>query len=188
MKHNVDKKIIGFDMDGVIIDHVANKISVAKQFGFKVKKKDTPSDTMRTLLPETAWDKIQMVLFDRAEVALTPPLMPGVENVLKNLVEKEIPYFLISRRKKSPMAIRLLKVRGLWPKYFNKKNAFFVKSREEKNEKSAELKVTHYFDDQISVLDKLSSVKNRFLFDNVEAFKNPPYRRIKSWKEVSKLI
>jgi len=188
MKHNVDKKVIGFDMDGVIIDHVSNKISVAKKFGFKIKKKDTPSDTMRKLLPEPTWNKIQTVLFDRAEVALIPPLMPGVTIVLETLKEKEIPYFLISRRKKLPMAIQLLKVRGLWPKYFNKKNSFFVKSREEKDKKSRELKVTHYFDDQISVLDKLISVENRFLFDNLGAFKNSPMRRVKSWKEVSKLI
>lgn len=175
-------------MDGVVIDHALNKISVTKKFGFNIKKKDTPSDTMRDIIPELTWDKIQLILFDKASVALTPPLMPGVKNILKNLQQKEVPYFLISRRKKAPMAVRLLKVRGLWPKYFNDKNSFFVKTKEDKDDKSRELGITHYFDDQASVLEKLISVKNKFLFDNLNVFKNSPYQRVKSWKEISKLI
>lgn len=177
-------------MDGVIIDHSANKIAVAKKFGFKLTKKETPSDSLKLsgIIPKSVWDKIQVILFDHPEIALKPRLMPGVVTVLKELKDKNIPYFLISRRKKRRMALELLKSKSLWPKYFNDKNTFFVQSPEEKNEKSAKLKVTHYFDDQPSVLEKLSSVKNRYLFDNLNVAENSAYNRVKSWKEISELI
>lgn len=189
MKNNLDnKKIIGFDMDGVIIDHVGNKLKVAKTLGLKLKKEHTPSDIMRGALPQPIWEKIQRTLFDNASVALSPPLMPGVKTVLKKLRDGKVPYFLVSRRKKPAMAIKLLKEKKLWPEYFNKNNAFFVISREDKDEKSSELKITHYFDDQNSVLDKLLSVKNKFLFDHLGVFKKNPYPVVSSWKEISELI
>ena len=34
-----EKIFIGFDLDGVILDHAPNKIRLAKTFGFKIKKR-----------------------------------------------------------------------------------------------------------------------------------------------------
>ncbi|MBI2064097.1 MAG: hypothetical protein HYT66_00015 [Candidatus Yanofskybacteria bacterium] len=188
MKSTVDKKVIGFDMDGVIIDHVANKLFVAEKFGIKVTKDQTPSDIMRELVPRATWENIQTKMFDDPTIALTPPLMPGVVNVLRKLKQNNVPYFLISRRKKPDRAIELLRVRGLWPKYFNERNSFFVMSKQEKDIKSSKLRLTHYFDDQNSVLKELLSVRNRFLFDNLKVFKRNPYPTVSSWKEISELI
>ena len=56
------------------------------------------------------------------------------------------------------------------------------------NEKSKELDITHYFDDQQTILNKLVSVENKFLFDSLGVFKNSGYARVKSWKEIAKLI
>jgi len=65
--------------------------------------------------------------------------MPGAKQVLGKLIRHKVPYFLVSRRKKPLLAIKILKHHGLWPKYFNKTNAFFVLTPEDKNEKSKEL-------------------------------------------------
>jgi len=85
-------------------------------------------------------------------------------------------------------ATNILKRHGLWPKYFNKTNAFFVLTPKDKDTKSKELGITHYFDDQHTILSELASVKNKFLFDNLDVFKNSGYARVKSWKEIAKLI
>ena len=193
MKRSVDKKIIGFDMDGVIIDHSARKVKLAKNFGFKIKKNQTPSEIIKKLIaPLPVYRDFQHALYDKPATALLSPLMRGVEPTLKKLKKSQIPFFLISRRKEKETAQALLVKHGLWPKYFNEGNTFFVPEPEDKDKKAKELGVTHYFDDEQKVLDALSSVKHKFLFDPIGVFKNPPtpkkYRRIRSWKDVIKLF
>lgn len=124
MKSQVDKKIIGFDMDGVIIDHTARKIALAKSFGFKLNKKETPPEVMKRLIPEPEYRKLQYFLYDHPETALLPSLMPGIKSVLARVKRSGLPYCLISRRQKSKMSQKLLEKHGLWPKYFNEKNTY----------------------------------------------------------------
>lgn len=189
MKHNVDShKIIGFDMDGVILDHTDVKLLLAKKLNFKIKKEETPSDIIKKLMPPPTYSKFQINLNDNPKFRYLCAPMPGSRQVLDKLIKSKVPYFLVSRRKKPIGAVKILKHHGLWPKYFNKTNAFFVLTPENKNTKALELGITHYFDDQCSVLEKLIDVKNRFLFDHLGVFKNPPYRQIKTWKEIAKLI
>ena len=191
MKHTVDNKIIGFDMDGVIIDHVPNKVKLAAEFGFNITKEQTPSEILRTIMPTPKYRELQNILYDHPEVGLSAFLMPGVKEVLAKIKDKKIPYFLISRRKnrENPsMAIKLLTRHGLWPEYFNEKNTYFVKEIEEKEFKAKELGITHYIDDERKVLTALVSVKHKFLFDYLGVFPNSEYSRIASWEEISKLI
>ena len=63
-----------------------------------------------------------------------------------------------------------------------------METPEDKNTKAVELGVTHYFDDEPRVLEKLVDVKNKFLFDPIDALKNSGYARVKSWKEIARLI
>ena len=183
------KKIIGFDMDGVIIDHAQRKVDLAKDFGFKIKKAETSSEIIRNLItPLSVYRDFQRVLYDEPKTSLFSPLMPGVKTVLAQINKSKIPYFLISRRKKEKPAIMLLIKHGLWPKYFNKKNTFFVLEPEDKEIKAKVLGITHYIDDEQKVLDVLHSIPNKIHFDHLDVFKNSPYRRIKSWKEIAKLI
>src|SRR3989344_4161484 len=184
-KEQENKKIIGFDMDGVILDHTSTKLILAKKFGLNITKKETPSGIIKALMPLPKYRKFQVDLNDNPKFKYLAPPMSGARTVLTSIVKSGLPYFLISRRKKEASAIKILKHHGLWPKYFNKTNAFFVKTPEDKNIKALELGITHYIDDEQKVLNALVSVKNKFLFDPLEAFKNPPkYWRIKSWKEI----
>lgn len=176
---------IGFDMDGVIIDHAPVKIKVAKQFGFKLKPEETPSEIMETIIDNLTLQEIQRKLYHDSNFFKAAPLMPGARAGLIKLKRNKIPFVLISRRREPYLAISSLKHHGLWPRFFNENNAFFVAEPEDKNVKAKEVGVTHYVDDQVGVLEKLVDVENRFLFDNLRVFKNMRgYTRVKSWKEL----
>lgn len=189
MEEKTNKAVIGFDMDGVVIDHSQNKLKLAEKFGYKISLKETPSEIMRKIMGNDRYQEIQYFLFGDSEIALTPPLMPHIERTLEYVQKEQIPYFLISRRREPQIAIELLKLRGVWPKYFNDQNSFFVTSIEGKNIKSKELAVTHYIDDEVRVLEKLTDVPNRFLFDCYNSFEeNSLYTRLQSWQEFPKKI
>ena len=189
-KLNKDNKpIIGFDMDGVILDNADSKIEVAKKFGLTIKFEHTPSEILKTLMPQVAWEKFQNMLYDHPKIAFSTPLMRGVRTILAELTKKDIPIFLISRRKIPEVAVKILKKHLLWPKYFNEKNSFFVAHPEDKNFQAAQLGITHYIDDELKVINALSSVENKFLFDPFDVFERAKnYTKIKSWSEFKKLI
>lgn len=187
-KSKVDKKpVIGFDMDGVIVDNADAKIRIAKIHGFELKLHHTPSEIIKTILPQIILEKLQKTLYDSPKFAFSTPLMRGVRGILADFSKKRVPIFLISRRKIPEVAIKILKKHSLWPQYFNKNNSFFVLHPEDKNTRAAQLGITHYIDDEMKVLNVLSSVPNKFLFDQFNVFnKATSYTKIKSWSEFKK--
>lgn len=177
------KKIIGLDLDGVIIDHSERKLLLAAEFGIAVAPEQTPSDIFKKLVPRDIYRQIEPLLYDHPEAHKLSPLMEGAKDGLEKI--KDIaPYFLISRRKTKETAIDALRFHGLWPDFFNEKNAFFVVEPEDKNIKAQELGITHYIDDQISVLECLFDVPNRFLFDKFDVFPDTAGGRVRSWEEL----
>lgn len=185
MKTVDNKKFIGLDLDGVIINHAPVKIKLAKKFGFNLKPEETPSEVMSRIMGEPIWGKLQEILYYDPKFFKAAPLMTGVKSGLLKLRKSGLSFVLISRRQKSKSAIETLKHYGLWPNFFNENNVFFVIDPEDKNIKAREIGVTHYADDELHVLEKLIDVKKRFLFDNLGAFENTRgYTRVKSWKEL----
>lgn len=185
MKNSSDKKIIGFDLDGVIINHAPSKIELAKKLGFNLKLRDTPSEIIKTIIDPASLKELQQNLYHNPKFFKTAPLMTGAESGLLKLKKRGLPFILISRRSEPKSAIESLKHHGLWPKFFNKNNTFFVAEPEDKNIKAREFGVTHYADDESRVLEKLTNVKNKFLFDNLGVFDNVhDYVSVKSWDEL----
>lgn len=177
--------VVGFDMDGVILDNADSKIRIAKKLGFELKLHHTPAEIIRHLLPQPILEEFQRILYDGHRIKT--PLMRGVTDILTDLKKKKIPIFLISRRKIPEVAIKLLKKHFLWPKYFNKNNAFFVAEPEDKNERAAQLGITHYIDDELKIINALSRVPNKFLFDQFNVFeKADHYIKVSSWSEFKK--
>ena len=174
---------IGFDLDGVLIDHTKIKIFLAAKKNIKLNPKQTQSEILKSLVPASVLEKIQYELYDHPKTSILSPLMPGVKTILNKLKKKNIKFVLISRRKNQESAIRLMKLRGLWPNFFTKENSFFVTKAEEKNTQAKLLGVTHFIDDEKNILDHLNQVKNKFLFDRLSVFKdNSSYFRILSWQ------
>ncbi|MBI4992046.1 MAG: hypothetical protein HZB99_02405 [Candidatus Harrisonbacteria bacterium] len=182
-KRNINM-VIGLDLDGVLVDHTDLKIRLAKRLGFNLLPKDTPTEVMNKILPEGRWRELQHLLYSDPKLSLLSPLMRGAKSMLNNFQKNKIDYLLISRRKSTVQALKLLEKRGLWPEYFNDKNTFFVVEPEDKNIKAAEFGVTHYIDDERRVLEKLADVRHRFLFDRHRVFPETDfYKKIHSWPE-----
>lgn len=174
-------------MDGVIVDNASVKMKVLAKLGLKVKLIDTPAEIIRKIVPPELLNNMIFELHERLENRLQVPLMPGALHALHQLQEAGLPYFLISRNSSPRSAVELLKVRGLWPEYFNEKNAFFVITPEDKNTKAKELGVTHYVDDEIKVLSALHDVPNKFLFDHLRVFpEHESYTKVASHDELAK--
>lgn len=175
---------LGFDMDGVVIDHTLNKMRLAEKFGFLITADQTPSEILKKHIPEAVRDQLQIALYHDPKAALRSSAMRGAKPALRELARKQIPFVLISRRKDPETAILILEKHGLWPDFFHERNAFFVSSPEDKNAKAIELGVTHYLDDEQHVLEKLRDVPNRFLFDAHRVLPDAEfYTRIHSWME-----
>ena len=186
MSNNV---IIGFDLDGVIIDFSERKRQLAAQFGITVRLKDTPSDIFKTIVPPEIMDQLQPLLYDDVASALPSLVMPGALATIEKLKKSGNPFYLISRRKFPATAIAALKGYGLWPLVFDEKNTFFVQRAEDKNEMAKKLGVNFYFDDEPSVLKKMPCVPNRFLFDQFDIFNGiTDFPRILSWKNIQMLL
>lgn len=185
-KNNI---IIGFDLDGVIVDHTKLKMRLAVERGIVLAPEQTPSDIMKGLLPAPISAEIQQDLYHNPEISRQIPLMRGAKTVLQKLKKRKLPFFLISRRKDANLAIGLLRIHGLWPEYFNENNAFFVAKAEDKNLEAAKLRITHYIDDQLSVLNKLICVENKVLFDKFNVFSDTQFcRRVQSWRDLGNVF
>ncbi len=184
-----DNFVVGFDLDGVIIDHTQNKIRIAARYGITLSPEETHSEKMNVLFTPEIYREIQKQMYDDTDEALSAPLMEGAFGALARLREHEIPYFLISRRKLPMSALHLLERRGLWGEYFRPENTFFVEQMEDKDPAARKLGVTHFIDDEARVLKLMPSVLNRILFDVRGLFvESPEFTSVKNWSELSYLL
>lgn len=182
-------RVVGFDMDGVIVDHSRNKVTLAKRFGISLALADTHSEQLPTMMPHALYEDLQNELYGDSEFALSAELMDGAAETLRQLSERGIPFVLISRRRNPENAIALLARRGLWGTSFTTKNAFFVGSPKEKNGVAVREGVTHFFDDERKVLRVMPDVENRFLFDSFRQFEDEQgIKRIFDWGMVRSVL
>src|SRR3989344_2658573 len=187
MKSHVDKKILGVDMDGVLVDNCPLKVAIASKMGYRIKLAEAPSEIIKNILKPEDMKALQLALYHDLKMSLGAKLMPDILALLKRIKLKNTAYYLISRRADPPIAIELLRARGLWPGYFNELNTFFVDKPEDKNIKAKELGVNHYVDDEIKVLNVLADVPNKFLFDHLSVFPEADhYTKIASHNELAK--
>ena len=185
MKSHVDK-IIGFDMDGVIVDNNPLKLKVLEKMGWKLRLRDMPVEILTRILGPNDLAAFRISFYHDKLVATGSLLMPGIVELLEKILASKIKYFLISRRAVPELAIELLKVRGIWPKYFNESNAFFVVEPIEKNIMAKKLSITHYVDDETKILGILEDVPNKFLFDHMGVFPEGDYTKVASHEELAK--
>jgi hypothetical protein len=183
----MQEKIVGLDLDGVIIDHSGLKLSLAKQFGFDLKPHETHSEILSQRIKDPALRSIKNALYNDPTTARSQPLMPGAREGLAKLASSGIPFYLISRRRSDEgraNATELLKIHGLWPTYFSEKNVHYVDEGMGKNPVAQKLGVTHFMDDEFKILQTLSDVKHTFLFDQFGNFhEQASHTGVSSWGE-----
>jgi hypothetical protein len=180
------KKIIGFDLDGVILDHTLNKIRIAKKLNFDIQMNQTPSSIISKVMPLHKYKRLKFYLYDNSKTAFESSIMLGAVLLLDKLKKNNTPFFLVSRRQTTKIPVQILKMYNLWPKFFNEENSFFVLKKADKDKKALELGITHFVDDEIAVLSKLKSVKHKYLFDPFNAFPKSDYVKVKSWVDLKR--
>ncbi|MBI2048031.1 MAG: HAD family phosphatase [Parcubacteria group bacterium] len=189
ISNGVDKKVIGLDMDGVIVDFSELKQKIAAEHGFFLSREETPSDIVKKIIPRPVLEQIKNTLFVDGPQRFSIPLMWGVESILNELKKKRIPIVLISRRKRPDVAKELLRRHNLWPIHFNNNNVFFVEKKEEKDIVAQKYGVTHFIDDEPSVIAVLHSVPHKILFDPFDIYTNDDfYKRCLGWYEAKDLL
>ncbi len=175
---------LGFDLDGVIIDHTFVKIKLAKKFGLTINKYQTHANNLYRLLGPSKYQEFKYYLYDDSETAMAGVIMPGARRVLQALKKREIPFAVISRRKGNyDIPVSLLRKHDLWPDILNWQNVSFVQNREGKNTKAVSLGISHFMDDELRALEQLVDVPIRYLFDPYNATTDCLYRRVSSWRE-----
>jgi len=180
-----NEKVIGFDLDGVFLDFSGLKQKLAKERGFDISLKETPSEIMARKVSFPIYDEMQWDLYARAPHAFSVPLVPGAREGLQKVVGSGVPFFLISRRKFPDVPKKVLEGHGLWPDYFHEQNAFFVIEPKDKDIRAKALGITHYVDDEPKVLQAIESVPHRILFDPFGAYPEEEwYEKVGSWEEI----
>ena len=181
--------VVGFDLDGVIIDHTQNKIVIASQYGVALTPEQTHAEYMGKQFGSEMYQEIKSQLYDSTPLALSAPLMEGAFNTLARLREHKIPYFLISLQKNPMHALHLIEERDLWGTYFTPENTFFAHDKEEKHAIAVSIGVSHFIDDEPNVLDIMTLIPNRILFDSRSLFPdNTEYSHVQSWEELRKIL
>ena len=182
-------RIVGFDLDGVIIDHTQNKIRFAARYGVALTPEQTHSEVMGTHFPPELYREIKGQLYESSPEALEAPLMEGAYNTLAAVREAGIPYYLVSLQKNPMHATHLIEERGLWGPYFTPENTFFAPNAEGKNAYAKALGVTHFFDDEPNILEIMGSVPHRVLYDPRNLFPEPKaYARVSRWDEIADIL
>lgn len=179
---------IGFDLDGVILDHTSQKISFASERGWPLKPFQTHSDRMDDYLPPAVARDLKQILYQ----TVSAPLFFGVRETLQMLTQQKLDFWLISRRREPNAAITNLKYHQLWPKKFSEKNTYFVDSDQTKRLVAQKLDLTHYIDDAITVLRLLDNIPHRILMDPEDSLKNWPdyldFLIARSWIDINQLL
>lgn len=183
---------IGLDLDGVIIDHTINKIRLAKKSGYFLKPAQTSSETMKEIVPLEVKQFIQKGIYGR--VGLSSRQMKNSKKMLIKITKAFSVPHIISRRDhkhgQRKFALRWLKNNCFFPPLKHNR-ILFAESEPFKNNICKKLNINVYLDDKIEVLNSLSSVKYKVLFNPYGHYhKNPPenIKIVKSWKEFFKYL
>lgn len=175
---------LGFDLDGVIIDHTFVKIKLVKKFGLTLSESETHADNLYRLLGPSKYFEFKHCLYDDPQTATEGVIMSGAREVLEALKKRGVPFVVISRRKSNhDIPVEVLRKCGLWPNTLNWQNVFFVESREAKNTKAVFLRVSHFMDDELRALEEMADVPVKYLFDPYKVATDSRYIRVSSWKE-----
>jgi len=155
---------IGFDFDGVIVDHSQTKIRKVKEiFGLKIEPGQTPGYCLRRMIGQDNYRQIQKYIYGPG--TSQGKVMKGAVSALKELKNLGCKMFIVSRRQPAFRPGALAWIEKNIPGIFNKSQIFFVKRDEDKDRILKKLNVKIYLDDKVSVLRKLASVSKKYLYD-----------------------
>lgn len=154
---------IGVDLDGTLADHTQAKLVLAREFGRKLLPYETASEVIKKLLPEKEYRLLQNRLYTDMSNFSRP--FDGVEEALKEFSPSEYKVFLVSRRKEDGRRTAQDWIAEHLSTAVFSGGIFFVDSDREKDVVCRNEGIEVFIDDQIKVLEFLSSVQLSILFD-----------------------
>jgi len=175
--------VIGFDLDGVIIDHTKNKIKKLRELGYNIRAEETSLEKLKSLISLDDYRIVQKFIYNEVTPIASP--MRGAIKTISNL-NKDYSLAIISRRRPETRNIALdwLKEHGFL-KFF-KDNIYFVDSDDKKDTVARKLRIDAYIDDKLKVLKLLKNVPNKILFDPFDCFtvNEEDIKKIKNWQSL----
>lgn len=177
---------IGFDLDGVIIDHTENKIKKAGEFGFHLAPFQTPHDVLKPFLPRKVYHEVQTYIYNEASLS-APPVEKALD-IIETLA-KTNSLFIISRRITAEIALAWLQKHNILS-FIPERNVFFVPYNIPYSKDIAAKKVGIglFVDDETKILRELPSVKTRIHFNQYESAPLSEFNQIKRWQELLAII
>ncbi len=184
MKKSVKPLKIGFDFDGVIIDHTQNKIQKARDFGFDIKPDQILAGRLKKIIGPDYYRQLQRHIYGPGTASGL--VAQGAFRVLEQFRESGYEMFIISRRqpKFRPGVLEWL-ARNI-PGFFDESKILFVRRDYDKDIICRQLKIQIYIDDKVSVLRKLTGVPQKYFYDpyNIkDIFKLKNIKAVSSWSE-----
>ena len=200
------KLSIGFDLDGVIIDHTSNKLRRARELGYVLEPGNTASGILKSRVNPAHYREIQRFIYGLA--TLDAPPMDGALETIRILAPR-YDLSIISRRNTADggdtIGFGWLERHGVLDIIPRDRIAFVPHHIVgAKNAVAEKWKISLYVDDQLKILRELPSVRTRILFDPFDVEKPIPgvesrgtYRgstsghliqKIEKWQELPAII
>jgi hypothetical protein len=152
---------IGIDLDGVLIDHTANKLAVAERLGYALEPWQTNSNLLRTSLSQEHYAALLEDVYTKM-TASAPP----VDGALEHLAALPGELYLVSARRLKSVryAQQWLMRHGVFD-IIPAERIFFCESKKDKRPICDRLGIKTFVDDQLEVLELLSPRMKRVLLD-----------------------
>lgn len=193
MKLLNQKLVIGFDFDGVIVDHIQAKIKKARELGYALKPREAASSYLKNPVPKSDYKIIQEYIYGKATLK-APPARDAAITIRR--LAKYYTLVIISRREArfQNFAIKWLKKHNILES-IPRRRVFFSSDDKAKNSIAKKNRVFIFIDDNLKVLDTMDDVPHKILFDSFNAVKfagNSSFKnkwiKIKKWQELPAII
>ncbi len=153
---------IGLDLDGVIIDHTANKLKLAKDYGYALEPWQANTNLMKRFMDHDHYEALQDTLY----TTMTPdaPAVIGALEHLPKLAGAEI-YIVSARPHESVRYAQEWLTKHRLFDLVPAERMFFCNDSKDKRGICDRLLVDLFLDDKLSVLTDLSVAVRKALFD-----------------------
>jgi beta-phosphoglucomutase-like phosphatase (HAD superfamily) len=153
---------IGLDLDGVIIDHTANKLRLAAEHGLTLEPWQTNTNVMGDYVNPDDYLSIRDQAYQAATLEATP-----VAGALEAIASLQAELFIISARRLASVryAQSWLDQHRVYD-HIPAERIYFCSDESEKRQHCQRLGIQAYLDDKVKVLQQLPLTVRRTLLDS----------------------
>jgi uncharacterized HAD superfamily protein len=154
---------VGLDLDGVIIDHTANKLKLAKGYGYALEPWQANTNVMKRFMERDHYESLQGELY--TIMTLEAPPVAGCLERLPELAGSSEIYIVSARSSDSVRHAQAWLMKHRLFDLIPAERIFFCNDSKDKRGICDRLLVDVFLDDKLSVLASLPEKVKRVLFD-----------------------